>query len=319
MENCSNGTSNCSHLGGGQGLDGPGFGVFSLLMALLSVALCALTILTIAGLCTTQSMSKNLRIILINVLAGVLVMGGTYVMFTVLSVILVFADTGLPPNLLCRFLTFTLSIGGFSRPLHVSAYAMAVLVIVRFGKKDWKMLYSGLPIAFIWLLMLAMNTFAVIPSVTVLQYLDGVACFIDSDASFTEVGIVYSFFLIGFGSVCPMVASVVIPAYCLNYISRNSISGDTGYKKTISRLSLFLVTGNAVNLTGNLGITICAFTSYTSVSAYLLYGFGVLSLIPTPIFIIVFLKAVQDQVKKIITCHRNENRIYPFTASEKMN
>ena len=32
MKNCSNETSNCSHLGRGQGLDGPGFGVFSFLI-----------------------------------------------------------------------------------------------------------------------------------------------------------------------------------------------------------------------------------------------------------------------------------------------
>ena len=310
MENCSNATSNCSQLAGGL-LDGPGFGVFSLLMALLSVALCALTILTIAALCMARTMSKHLRIFLINILAGVLVMGGAFLTFTALSVILVFADSEPPPILFCRFLAWVLGIGGYARPLNVSAYAVVVLVTVRFGKKDWKMLYSGLAIAILWFILLAMNAFVLVPPVAGVQYLEGVACYIDSESSFIEAGIGFVFILVVFGNLTPLAVSVVTPVYCLYYIRRNSISGDTRYKKVISRLALFLITGNTVNLVGNVVQIACGFASYASVSAYLLYGVGVLSLIPTPIFIILMLKVVQDQMKAIITCHCSQHRIYP--------
>ena len=314
MENCSNGTSNCSHLGEGRGLDGPGFAAFSLLMALLSVAECVLTILTIVALCMARSMSKHLRIFLINILVAVLVMGGAFFISTALSVVLVFDETGLPPIQLCYLLLFVLHVGAILRPLNLSMYAVLILVTVRFGKKDWKVPYSGLPIAILWLIVPVISTIYLVPSVTGVQYFQGVACFPDTDED-DAVLTVFSLIRIVVGDVTPLVVNVVIPAYSLCYIRKHSISGDIEYKKAISRLALFLITGNAVNLAGNLLITLCTAFSYASVSVYLLYGFGVVSLLPAPIFIIMFLKVVQDKMKAIITCHcSHSRRIQPLHA-----
>ena len=318
MENCSNGTSNCSHLEGGL-LDGPGFGVFSLLMALLSVVLCALTILTIAALCMARTMSKHLRIFLINILAGVLMMGIAFVLFTTLSVILVFAKPKLPSIFLCHVLTSTLAVGVFSRPLNLALYSLVVLITVRFGKKDWKMLYSGLAVAINWLVVLVIIIAYLPPSVAAVQYFDGVACFPDEEDTGSEIVLRYIRVpIIAFCNLLPLAVSVVTPAYCLCYIRKHSISGNIGYKKAISRLALFLVTGNAVNVAGNLLLILAAVFSNASVSVYLLYGFGVLSLFPAPIFIIMFLKAVRDQMRAIITCHRSHShQIRPQVPVEK--
>ena len=303
MENCSNGTSNCSYLGEGQGLDGPEFGVFNLLMTLLNLSQCALTILTIASICKARSMSKQFRIFLINILVGVLLMEGAFLILTVLSVILVFIEAGLPPILFCYILYFIIGVGVHARPLNLTLYSVATLVTVRFGKKDWKMLYTGLSIAIVWLIAVGASTIFVVPSVTSMQYFEGVACFPDSNASNGQIQGIFAYVRIIFGNVVPLVVSIVIPIYCLHYIRKNSISRDTGYKKAVSRLALFLVTGSAVYLVGNVLIGVSASLTSASVSVYLLYGVGVFSLLPTPIGIIIFLKVVQDQMKKIITCH----------------
>ena len=321
MENCSNGTTNCSHVGEGQGLDSPGFGVFGLLMALLSVALCALTILTIAALCMARTMSKHLRIFLINILAGVLVMGGAFVLFTTLSVILVFARPTLPPIYFCYVVAYTLGVGVFARPLNLALYSLVVLSTVRFGQKDWKMLYSGLAVAINWLVVLVITLTFLPPSVAAVQYFDGVACFPDEDtgSEIVQAGLwSIRIPIIVFGNLTPFAISVVTPVYCLYYIRRHSISGDTGYKKAISRLSLFLVTGNAVNVAGNLLIILTAYFSNASASVYLLYGFGVVSLFPAPIFIIIFLKVVRDQMKAIITCQYSRSHQIQTTDQETM-
>ncbi len=319
MENCSNGTSNCSYLGGGQGLDGPGFGVFSLLMSLLSVALCALTILTIAALCMAQTMSKHLRIFLINILVGVLVMGIAFVLFTTLSVILVFAKPKLPPIYFCHVVAYTLGVGVFSRPLNLALYSLVVLITVRFGQKDWKILYSGLAVAINWLVVLVITLTYLPPSMAAVQYFDGVACFPDEDTGSEGVQVALRYIrtaIIVFGNLTPFAISIVTPVYCLCYIRRHSISGDAIYKKAISRLSLFLVTGNAVNVAGNLLIILTAVFSYAAVSVYLLYGVGVVSLFPAPIFIIMFLKVVRDQMKAIITCQHSHSHQIQTTDQE---
>ena len=312
MANSSN-ESNGSHLGEDQELDGPVFGAFSLLMALLSVAHCALTILTITALCTARPMSKQLRIFFINMLVGVLLMGGAYIISTVLSVILVFTETGLPPILLCYALYYVIGVGVHSRPLNLTLYSVAVLATVRFGKKDWKTLYTGLSIAIVWLIALSASTLFVVPSVSGLQYFEGVACFPDAGVSNESIHAVFMFIRTIFGNMVPLVVSIVIPIYCLHYIKKHSISGDIRYKKAVSRLALFLVAGSAVYLVGNLLLGFAAIFSSASVSVYLLYGVGVFSLLPTPIGIIIFLKAVQDQMKAIIACHCSHfNQIQPL-------
>ena len=313
MEHYSNATSNCSRVGEIHGLDGPGFGAFSLLMALLSVAQCSLTILTIAALCMARTMSKHLRIFLINILVGVLVLGGGGLLLTMPSVILVFAKTQLRSTLFCRLLAWVLSVGGYSRPLNLSLYSVVVLVTVRLGKKDWKMLHSGFSIALVWLMALILSTISLVPQVSSFQIIEQVVCCFQKGTGITVALPVYLTTNIIFGNLIPLAVSIVTPVYCLCYIRRHSISGDTVYKKAISRLSLFLVAGSAVNVAGNVVITVCAFASYTSVSVYLLYGVGVLSLLPTPIFITMFLKVVRDQMKAIITCHRNHHRILPLS------
>ena len=121
-----------------------------------------------------------------------------------------------------------------------------------------------------------------------------------------------------FYNLTPLAVSIVTPVSCLYYIRRHSISGDTIYKKAISRLALFLVTGNAVNVVGNLLIILTAALSNASASVYFLYGVGVLSLFPAPIFIIMFLKAVRDQMRAIITCHRSHShQVQPQVPVEK--
>ena len=153
---------------------------------------------------------------------------------------------------------------------------------------------------------------------TAVKYFEGVACFPDSDASNMRVQAVFGVSCLIFGYVLPLAFSVVTPVYCLCYISRHSISGDTGYKKAISRLALFLVTGSVVNLCGSLQMTVTVMFSYASEEVYLQYGVGLLSLFPTPILIIMFLKAVQGQMRAIITCHRSHShQIQPQVPVKK--
>ena len=70
-------------------------------------------------------------------------MGGAFIILTVLSVILVFIEAGLPPILFCHIPYFIIGVGVHARPLNLTLYSVAALVTVRFGKKDWKMLYTG--------------------------------------------------------------------------------------------------------------------------------------------------------------------------------
>lgn len=309
--NCD--TSNCSYPGESQRLNGPAFASLCLLMTMLAVAVFALSMLTIVALCMARSMAKHLRIFLINILVTVLVMGGALLILSALSVIRVFADPGLPPLPFCRVIAWLYGVGGYARPLSVSAYSVVVLASVRFGKKGWKTLYSAMAIAMLWITVLIMNIVLLVPAISVVQYFEGVVCFADTNASNTEILSVFSGIRIIFGNMIPLAICIVIPVYCLHYIRKNTVIRDTAYKKAIARLALFLVTGNAINAAAGVLTVICAYFSATFVSVCILIMFGVLSLLSTPIFIIMFLKVVQDQLKAIITCHcSHSSAIHPL-------
>ena len=75
---------------------------------------------------------------------------------------------------------------------------------------------------------------AFLPSVTFVQYFEGIACYIDSTASFTGVGILFALIHIVFTNVAPLIVSFAVPLYYLHYIRKHSITGLTGCKKAVS-------------------------------------------------------------------------------------
>ena len=98
-----------------------------------------------------------------------------------------------------------------------------------------------------------------------------------------------------------MTVSIVIPIICLCYIKKNIVTEDIQYRKAMAKFSLFLVMGSAINIAGQL--VPGALTFYAEApGVYLSYGIATISLIPTPIVIIAYLKPVQEQVKKMFTC-----------------
>ena len=196
----------------------------------------------------------------------------------------------LPPFPLCRLLTWVL---GIYRRIYTATECVCTLSGGACHSQIWperlEDTLSGVSIAILWLVVIFLSMMAYLPSVTFVQYFEGVAWYIDSTASLTGIGILFALIHIVFTNVAPLIVSFAVPLYCLLYIRKHSITGHTGYKKAVSQLAL-LVTGNAMNLTANLFIAILNFTSNASMSVYLLYGVGVFSLLPTPIYIITFLR-----------------------------
>ena len=157
-----------------------------------------------------------------------------------LSVFLVLAETGLFPIQFCHFLFFVLGAGDLLRPLTLSAYSVVVLSQWRSRTKTGRIrcyIHSGLSIAIPRLIALVTRVVYIVPSVTTVQYLEGVVCYPDTAASSIEVHSKTVFTVldinvkdskhslrVAFGNVAPLLVSTQIPAYCLHYIKKHSIS-----------------------------------------------------------------------------------------------
>ena len=295
MENCSNCSANDPNLAG------PGFGAFLILVLLVVIIAIVLNVTIITALCVAHSVSKLMRIFLINLLvAGVIValIGIGFILFG-----LVLNFTSLPPPDLgfCRFLVWGYSAGSIARLYCLAGFAIVVLLIVRYNKKEMKTLHIVIFLVLIWCVSILLNNEILIPPIYAVQYFDNVACFprtLDADI-IIEARYVFTATWVIFGGLTPLTICIVVPIVVLCYVRRNTIAEGSSYNKGIARFTLFLVAGNLMNIIGQAVVALIVYVSEPP-GVYLSYLAGLISLIPTPIMILIFMKPVRAQVTKVI-------------------
>ena len=296
MENCTNCSVNDPNTGG------PGFGAILIFVFLLFITAIVLNVTIIIALCAAYSVSKLIRIFLINLLVAGLNVALIGIGFVLSGLVLNF--TSLPPPDLgfCRFLVWGYSVGSISRLYCLTVFSIVVLLIVRYNKKEMKTLYIVLFLALIWCVSILLNTHILVPPIYAVQYYDGVACNsrnLDTD-NIEEVRYVFYAIWVIFGGLTPLTISIVVPIVVLCYVRRNTITEGSSFNKGIAKLTLFLVAGNLINILSQI-LIICV---SLFLHAFLAYLIAALSLIPTPIMILIFIKPVRVRVAKMLCCAR---------------
>ena len=297
MENCTNCSVNDPNLAG------PGFGAFLILVLLVVITATVLNITIITALCVAHSVNKLMRIFLINLLVAGVIVALISIGFSLSGIILDF--TSLPPPDLgfCRFLVWGYSNIAVVRVYSLAGFSIVVLLIVRYNTKEMKTLYIVLFLAIIWCMSILFTLEILVPPIYAVQYYDGVACFprvLDADI-IIEVRYVFTVTLVIFGGLVPLTISIVVPIVVLCYVRRNTMTEESSYNKGIAKFTLFLVAGNLINLVGQAVVALIVYVSEPS-GVYLSYSAGLISLIPTPVMILIFMKPVRAQVTKVMCC-----------------
>ena len=271
----------------------------------MAVTVILLNITVITALCVAHSVNKLMRIFLINLLvAGVslALFGGLFIFSRI-----VLNFTSLPPPDLgfCRFLLWGYSDIAVVRVYSLAGFSIVVLLIVCYNKKEMKTPYIVLFLAIIWCVSILCTHEILVPPIYAVQYYDGVACFprVLDAAIIKEVRYVFTVTLVIFGGLVPLTISIVVPIVVLCYVRRNTMTEESSYNKGIAKFTLFLVAGNLINLVGQAVVALIVYVSEPS-GVYLSYSACMLSLIPTPIMILIFMKPVCVQVTKAMCCVR---------------
>ena len=297
MENCTNCSVNDPNLAG------PGFGAFLILALLVAITVIVLNVTIITALCVAHSVSKLMRIFLINLLVAGLSVALIGTGFIISGLVLNFTTLP-PPNLgFCRFLLWGYSARSIARLYCLAGFSIVVLLIVRYNKKEMKTLHIVIFLALIWCVSILLYNEILIPPIYAVQYFDNVACFpktLDADI-IIEVRYVFTATGIIFGGLTPLTISIVVPIVVLCYVRRNTIAEGSSYNKGIAKFTLFLVAGNLMNIIGQAVVVLIVYVSEPP-GVYLSYSAGLISLIPTPIMILIFMKPVRAQVTKVM-CH----------------
>ena len=84
----------------------------------------------------------------------------------------------------------------------------------------------------------------------------------------------------------------------------HNITGNISCGKAVAKLALFILTGSLINSISTIIITVLLhFTTESGVAlSYIISAIGLLSLYPTPILILMFLKPVRNKLKALLKC-----------------
>ena len=326
MDNCTlPGEENCSTTQDGPSspdlqLGGDVFLAYSVVIALMTTTVAVAYVLTIATLCSVRSMAKTLQIFLINLLFAGLATAVIAATFPLSALTIHWTGIQEPSLPFCRFMVWGYAAGAITRLFSMAAFSVAVLMVVRYSVKALKYAPVVLTLMLLWLGAILLNTHILVPPIYAVQYVDGVACFpwtTDADiirpARYTFTAI-----WIALGGVTPLVISIVVPILVLCYIKRNRVTQSSDYNKGIAKFALFLVSGNVINLCGQAVIGAIVYSSDVP-AVYLSYGIAMLSLLPAPVLVVIFLKPVREKMRAVLLCHclREKPRTVRSSTNDK--
>ena len=308
MDNCTgiSDNSSCPSEMNPTFLKEPGFVAFYLFLLIVVVAL-VLVVLSIASLCGNSGVPRVLSIYLINQLVGcIIVIFFSSSLFLVALVLTLNSNLDLPPIPYCQFLIRGYAFGAVGRMWSLFAFSLVVFVVVKRGEKVFKCGYMVVGIVGVWVVAFLVTFYITLPyPVFALHFVNSIACF-PHNAVIPRTSLYPTLFIwVVFGGIIPLSASITTPIITLCYIRRNTITEGAAYNKGIAKFALFLVVGNVVNFLGQAVPGLISLAT-EAVGVVLAYIFITLSLLPTPIIIIIFMKPVRKKLKRMVChiCHR---------------
>ena len=284
-------------------LDSPGFLAYAILVVVIMLAAGVINGLLIVPIAMAHSIPRPLRLFLINLLLAGLVVAFSVMLSMGTSAVLVAMTSNhpTPPLYLCRVYLWLYAGGAVTRQWSLAAFSLSVLAVVQFGKKTISKCSAAVIITTLWIVPWILSIYILLPYVYEKQLIDGVGCFPDNN-NVIIIQARFSFFALWLtiGGLTPLTISITGPIVCLcYYISKGITTDGSKYRKGMAKFSLFLVLGCFINVIGMILPAILGFYAEGLV-VYIGYSVPVVSLLPTPIIIIAYLKPAQEQVKKML-------------------
>ena len=305
MENCTATNSSCN---AGE-LRGYAFLTFCVLFAIIVIATAALLIFTLTAVCSVQKMARTLRMILASLMIAGLVVAISTLTELLIPITLMLLNVQDPPLSFCRLVLWAYAVGAIAKPFNTAAFSVAVLLVVRYGIVAANKVRIVTFLVLLWLGAILLNTHVLVPPIYAVQYVDGVACFPrTADANIIKPArYALTAIWVVLGGVTPVVISIGVPILVLCYIKRNRVTQGSDYNIRLAKFALFLVSGSFINLLGQTVVGAIVYFSGAP-AVYMAFAVAALSLLPTPLLIVAYLKQVRQRMRAMLTtnwlcCH----------------
>ena len=258
-----------------------------------------INIFLFASIVIERTIPGTLRLILVNiVLAGQLTIVGMLMVFMVPVVLSVRSDLQ-PSELACRFIAVTLTTGGAARLLFMATLTVTVYVIVKRGKKKlifWRTIAAAIAL---WIFAISLCLSILSDEVVDVTFLTFSTCSYHGSGPWAYVGAFGYVILYGLTS---FIITLIFSIITLLYLRKETVIDNGRGMKRVALFGLSLLVGNVFNSLGqSIPLIVGAFQplgdrDYSEQDRTLSLVEGVLllmSLIPTPILILVFFQKVR--------------------------
>ena len=220
-------------------------------------------------------------------------------------------------ELAVKFLLAVILIGGNGRSAFLLVFAVVMVIIIKGPSSAVKFKYLVISTLVVWIACVA---------VSMLVFVPGVVSVVSFNSSILDIHLragpqswIFAVLYFPFFAALPFTLAVAMPVYALCYIRNNAVSENATSLKPMLKFALFLLIGNLLCIMGlSVGVAISLITrlldSNVEVVLFLLrmyYVLLALSLIPTPVLILVYFKPVRVQMRKCLLricskwCKRN--------------
>ena len=277
----------------------PGIITFhAVFMVTVTIPVTIINITIIILLALEQSISKPIRIVLVNTpIACIIVAVGLFVN-QVTSIHGSTTDTDVSEyEGVCRFVVFSWGLGGAGRLAFMALYAITVLLIVVVKATNLKTVLVFSIVASVWLLVILFVLWYLVPLAFDVTF-DKASCVPlpsgNSDIAFTIV------YCLVFGLLC-FAITILVPIITLIYIKKHTLQEHMSFASALAKFAFFLLVGNVINFLSEIIPTILAATiagslSDTSGISMAVLSIIAISLIPSPIFIIAYFKNIRKSL-----------------------
>ena len=291
----------------------PGFVAYNLIMfiGILAPAV-VMDVLLLIAMFLDKSTPVQIKTIIINLLLSALGVSFALALTHVTALVLSTTNLPVPPFDFCHFIIWIIGGAGGARMIFTAVFSIIVFILV---KKSAKAVNEYVLIAccvVLWIASFVLSTPLLSPVVVGTQFNGKAACFPRNREGISIHAITVPFVLLWaiiFG-LTPLVTVITMPIITTFYLKVKTVSvnGNFEFTKAMLRFAFFLIFVLLFNFIGQVVPPLVALmfgpsSDHSPVIFYIGLTLMNLSLIPTPVLILVYLDGVRKKLKEMFLCY----------------
>ena len=255
-------------------------------------------------LITETSLLKVFRLVLLCIIASCIFVGLRGLLICLANFIAIYQD--IPGSMTaCRFFGWMILAGMAGRTSFMAMLAIEVYVLVKHGQMALKMKTTVIGIFAICIVIGSFSLITFSNNAVQVSFIGGVICNAGLQSSIT--GYICIFIYVSIFGILPFIILIFTSCASWHKLKQAVVSSDTKSKQALVKFGLFLLIGNTINLIGQV-LPIATSSSVTSndphgklISLYWRFILAYISLLPSPILVILYFKPIRRKVFHCLT------------------